>query len=96
MPTCSCICSELLWKAADQCDSLEEARNIPNFGWGIEGSAIIPAISTVAPDASTPGCMLVVAALQSAKHTVAQAAAATAQAFHARTTANERERRHLL
>ena len=34
---------------------------------------------------------LAVAALQSAKHAVAHAAAATAQAFHARTTANTRE-----
>ena len=34
---------------------------------------------------------LAVAALQSARHAVAYAAAATAQAFHARTTANARE-----
>ena len=44
----------LPWKAADQRDSLEEAPNIANFGWSIEGSAIMLAISTVAPDASTP------------------------------------------
>ena len=34
---------------------------------------------------------LAVAALQSTRHAVAHAAAATAQAFHARTTANARE-----
>ena len=34
---------------------------------------------------------LAVAALQSAKHAVAHAAAATAQAFHARSTANAGE-----
>ena len=41
----------LLWKAADQRDPSEEARNIANFGWNIEGSAITPAVSTapVAP-----------------------------------------------
>ena len=41
----------LMWKAADQRDLPEEARNIANFGWNIEGSAITPAISTapVAP-----------------------------------------------
>ena len=41
----------LLWKAADQRDPPEEARNIVNFGWNIEGSAITPAVSTapVAP-----------------------------------------------
>ena len=36
----------LLWKAADQRDPPEEARNIANFGWNIEGSAITPAVST--------------------------------------------------
>ncbi|KAK2168184.1 hypothetical protein NP493_1242g00001 [Ridgeia piscesae] len=43
----------LLWKAADQRDPPEEARNIANFGWNIEGSAITPAVSTapVAPQA---------------------------------------------
>ncbi|KAG0722875.1 hypothetical protein GWK47_043722 [Chionoecetes opilio] len=43
----------LLWKAADQCDPLVEARNIANFGWNIEGSTITPAVSTapVAPQA---------------------------------------------
>ena len=43
----------LLWQAAGQRDSPEEARNIANFGWNIEGSAIIPAVSTapVAPQA---------------------------------------------
>ncbi|KAK2190381.1 hypothetical protein NP493_82g02018 [Ridgeia piscesae] len=43
----------LLWKAADQRDPSEEARNIANFGWNIEGSAITPAVSTapVAPQA---------------------------------------------
>ena len=41
----------LLWKAADQRDPPEEARNIANFGWNIEGSAITTAVSTapVAP-----------------------------------------------
>ncbi|KAK2156300.1 hypothetical protein NP493_1984g00008 [Ridgeia piscesae] len=41
----------LMWKAADQRDLPEETRNIANFGWNIEGSAITPAISTapVAP-----------------------------------------------
>ncbi|KAK2188846.1 hypothetical protein NP493_122g06015 [Ridgeia piscesae] len=43
----------LLWKAAAQRDPPEEARNIANFGWNIEGSAITPAVSTapVAPQA---------------------------------------------
>ena len=43
----------LLWKAADQRDPPEEARNIANFGWNIEGSAITTAGSTapVAPQA---------------------------------------------
>ena len=43
----------LLWKAAEQPDPPEEARNIANFGWNIEGSAITPAVSTapVAPQA---------------------------------------------
>ena len=43
----------LLWKAADQRDPPEEARNIATFGWNIEGSAITPAVSTapVAPQA---------------------------------------------
>ena len=41
----------LLWKAADQRDPPEEARNIANFGWNIEGCTITPAVSTapVAP-----------------------------------------------
>ena len=41
----------LLWKAADQHDPPEEAREISNFGWSIEGSTITPTISTapVAP-----------------------------------------------
>ncbi|KAK2153116.1 hypothetical protein NP493_2354g00005 [Ridgeia piscesae] len=37
----------LLWKAADQRDPPEEARNLANVGWNIESSAITPAISTV-------------------------------------------------
>ncbi|KAK2147811.1 hypothetical protein NP493_3366g00006 [Ridgeia piscesae] len=43
----------LLWKAAAQRDPPEEARNIANFGWNIEGSAITTAVSTapVAPQA---------------------------------------------
>ena len=43
----------LPWKAADQRDPPEEARNIANFGWNIEGSAITTAVSTapVAPQA---------------------------------------------
>ena len=43
----------LLWKAADQHDPPEEAQNIANFGWSIEGSAITTAVSTapVAPQA---------------------------------------------
>ena len=43
----------LLWKAAGKRDPPEEARNIANFGWNIEGSAITPAVSTapVAPQA---------------------------------------------
>ena len=43
----------LLWKAADQHDPPEEAGNIVNFGWSIEGSTVTPAISTepVAPQA---------------------------------------------
>ena len=43
----------LLWKAADQRDPPEEARNIANCVWNIEGSAITLAISTapVAPQA---------------------------------------------
>ena len=36
----------ILWKAADQRDPPEEARNIANFGWNIERSAITPAVST--------------------------------------------------
>ena len=41
----------LLWKAADQDDPPEEAREIINFGWSIEGSTITPKNSTapVAP-----------------------------------------------
>ena len=79
----------LLWKAADQRDPPEEARNIAI--WNIEGSAITPAVSTapVAPQALLD--VVAVAALQSTRHAVAHAAAATAQAFHARTTANARE-----
>jgi hypothetical protein len=43
----------LLWKAADQRDPPEEARNIANFGWSIEVPTITPAVSTtpVAPQA---------------------------------------------
>ena len=43
----------LLWKAADQRDPPEEAQNIVNFGWNIEGSTITPAVSSmpVAPHA---------------------------------------------
>ncbi|KAK2175325.1 hypothetical protein NP493_722g02014 [Ridgeia piscesae] len=43
----------ILRKAADQRDPPEEARNIANFGWNIERSAITPAVSTapVAPQA---------------------------------------------
>ncbi|KAK2159104.1 hypothetical protein NP493_1749g00061 [Ridgeia piscesae] len=43
----------LLWKAADIRDPPEEARNIANFDWNIEGSAITTAVSTapVAPQA---------------------------------------------
>ena len=37
----------LLWKAADKHDPPEEARDIANFGWSIEGCTITPAISTV-------------------------------------------------
>ena len=37
----------LLWKAADQRDPTEEARNIANVGWNIESFAITPAVSTV-------------------------------------------------
>lgn len=37
----------LLWKAADQRDPPEEARDIANFGWSIEGSTITPTVSTV-------------------------------------------------
>ena len=37
----------LLWKAADQRDPPEEACDIGNFGWTIEGSTITPAVSTV-------------------------------------------------
>ncbi|KAK2174372.1 hypothetical protein NP493_805g00016 [Ridgeia piscesae] len=67
----------LLWKAADQRDPLEEARNIANFGWNIEGSAITPAVSTapVAPQALLD--VVAVAALQSARHAVAHVAATT-------------------
>jgi len=36
-----------LWKAAGQRDPPEEARNIANFGWNIEGSAFTLAVSTV-------------------------------------------------
>ncbi|KAK2193921.1 hypothetical protein NP493_6g09010 [Ridgeia piscesae] len=43
----------LLWKAADQRDPPEEARNIANFGWSIEGSAITTAASC---SPSTTGC----------------------------------------
>ncbi|KAK2178219.1 hypothetical protein NP493_553g02010 [Ridgeia piscesae] len=80
----------LLWKAAEQRDPPEEARNIANFGWNIEGSAITTAVSTapVAPQA----LLDVVSCSCSAKHAVAHAATATAQAFHARTSANAREK----
>lgn len=37
----------LLWKAIDQHDPPEEARNIANCGWCIEGFVITPAVSTV-------------------------------------------------
>ena len=81
----------LLWKVADQRDPPVEARNIANFGWNIEGSAIIPAVST-APVA--PQTLLDVVSCRctaECKACSAHAAAATAQAFHARTTANTRE-----
>jgi hypothetical protein len=41
----------LLWKAADQRDPPEEALDIANFGWSIDGFTIKPAVSkeTVAP-----------------------------------------------
>ena len=61
----------LLWKAADQRDPPEEARNIAN--------------------AKHNWMSLAVAALQSTRHAVAHAAAATVQAFQARTTENARE-----
>ena len=82
----------LLWKAADQRAPLEEARNIANFGWNIEGSAITPAVSTapIAPQAVLD--VVAVAALQSARHAVAHAAATTEHCFLARTTANAREK----
>lgn len=35
----------LLWKAADQHEPPEEARDITNFGWSTEGSTVTPAIS---------------------------------------------------
>ena len=68
----------LLWKAVDQRDPPEEARNIANFGWNIEGSAITRAVSTapVAPQALLD---------------VISCSCTAAQAFHARTTANMRE-----
>ena len=68
----------LLWKAADLRDPPEEARNIANFGWSIDGSAITPAVSTapVAPqvllDAVSCSCN----------------AECKAHTFHALTTGN--------
>ncbi|KAK2158680.1 hypothetical protein NP493_1763g00044 [Ridgeia piscesae] len=72
----------LLWKAADQRDPRVEARDIANFGWNIEGSAITPAVSTapVAPQALLDAV---------------SCSCTAAQAFHARTTV-KRGRRHLL
>ncbi|KAK2155044.1 hypothetical protein NP493_2117g00035 [Ridgeia piscesae] len=81
----------LLWKVADQRDPPVEVRNIPNIGWNIEGSVITPAVST-APVA--PQTLLVVVSYSctaDCKACSAHAAAATAQAFHAQTTANTRE-----
>ena len=81
----------LLWKAADQRDTLEETHDIANFGWSIEGSTITPALST-APVA--PQVLLdVVAAVvpQRERHATAHAAAAKAQDFHARTTGSARK-----
>ncbi|KAK2177253.1 hypothetical protein NP493_610g01020 [Ridgeia piscesae] len=69
----------LLQKAADQRDPPEEARNIANFGWSIEGSAITPAVSTALQT------LLDVVSSSCTAYYSAHAAATTAQAFHANT-----------
>ena len=65
----------LLQKAADQRDPPEEARNIANFGWNIEGSAITPAVSTA--------LQTLLDVVSCTAYYSAHAAATTAQAFHA-------------
>ena len=58
MPTCSCMCSELIFRC--YCERprtnvihLKKLEMLPNFGWNIESSAITPAVTTapVAPQA---------------------------------------------
>ncbi|KAK2187735.1 hypothetical protein NP493_156g06017 [Ridgeia piscesae] len=81
----------LLWKAADQRDPHVEARNIAKFGWNIESSAITPAVSTAPVAPQTLIGVVSCSCTAECKACSAHAAAATAQAFHARTTANTKE-----
>ena len=63
-------------------------RNIANFGWNIEGSVITPAVSTAPVAPQTLLDVVSCSCTAECKACSAHAAAATAQAFHARTTAN--------
>ena len=72
-------------------DATVEARNIANFGWNIEGSAITPTVSTAPVAPQTLLDVVSCSCTAECKACSAHAAAATAQAFHARTTANTRE-----
>ena len=36
----------LLWKSADQTDPPENAQNIDDFGWNVNGSIMTPSVST--------------------------------------------------
>ena len=96
MPTCSCMCSELIFR----CYCGRPRTNVIH----LKKLEILPTMigTSKAPPSHWPSqqrqllpkhywMSLAVAALQSTRHAVAHAAAATAQASHAWTTANARE-----
>ena len=96
MPTCSCMCSELIFS----CYCGRPRTNMIH----LKKLEILPTLvgTSKAPPSHRPSqqrqllpkhywMSLAVAALHSTRLVVAHAAAATAQAFHARTTANASE-----
>ena len=96
MPTCSYMCSELIFRC--YCERprtnvihLKKLEILPTLvgTWKAPPLHRLSQQRQLLPEHSWMS--LAVAALRSARYAVAHAAAATAQAFHARTTADARE-----